>query len=152
MSVLRRFGLGAEFWSNGECSKWLGGTEREIAELLSDTNGPLMAEAVKAACYHDKRCVDRVRTGAQLSGLLEHGYIGTPLDVVVDPPFVDVLRPNAELRNRMLLEECKEDPNSAELHRMTIEDAECGRMTTPVPGMIRVILSSRSLVFCFYVM
>ena len=121
--------------------------------------GPLMAELAKRVGYGDAQCVELLRRGGPLMGVLERSVSafcargacasgacrrsgrGIPI-----APVRNAVSASTASTNREILEGLREDPR---LRQMCLDDAELGRMGSVVAAasldLGRVVLSPR---FC----
>ena len=123
---------GEEFWCSGAAQKWLDGADPTIRKVVHSVNGPLLEYLGQKAMHADLKCVEMLRQGAPLYGHLDrcgNGAAKHRTDIGV----VSELRESCEESNLQLIKKLRNDPWEHELHRLALEDAELGRMTTPVP-------------------
>ena len=92
--------------------RWLGESDAAVRVLAKNVHGPLME------LLGGKSCADLFKHGA---GLFDDGS-------------EDALRSQCCADNQELFKSLREDENSAELHRLTLEDHRLDRMSCPLPS------------------
>ena len=105
-------------------------------QAAGEANGPLLQHLAATIAYHDPFCVELLRQGCDIVGVLTRSGNGKPLEVDVDSggtPGTENLSSERAQNNKALLRTLKEDKHAAELLRMATEDAEKGRMSHPRP-------------------
>jgi len=146
--------LGDSLWSSGQRNVWVAKSPKDVRKLLQGVNGPLIDLLASKSGHSDQRCADMFQTGmlclrfrarlfllsaagAPLYGQLECAGIGLPVEAAVVGSMVSSQAVCME-HNAVLLASLGTDEYEDELFKLTLEDAEKGRMTAPVPGCLVV--------------
>ena len=66
---------------SGECENWFARASSAVLEVSRETNGLLCEQLAAVTMYSDSACVDLLRDGARLLGLLTRSGIGEPCKV-----------------------------------------------------------------------
>ena len=90
----------------------------ELRSLVSEVNGPMLGKLASRVEHEDSECANIFKNGADL----------------YDEADIDQLWRQCHESNLQVLRTLKEDVNSAELHKLTLNDAGLGRMSRPVPA------------------
>ena len=125
--------VGRRMWQDGSCQRWMHGADETIACVAKSVNGPLLEDLCKAAAYEDAACLDFFKHGADLYWEMLVTSIGPPKEPKereMKGSIADIWRQRAH-SNAHLLSKLKEDIYHDELFKLTIEDAEHGRMSFP---------------------
>ena len=123
--------LGENMWKQGTCDDWLLPLEEEVKGIVRDVNGKLLFELGCAVHHNDVACVELLRNGAPLYGLLEVCGNGPAKDVT-QVTSLETLYEGCQESNEALLNSLRAEPYEKELHELTLEDARLGRMTYPI--------------------
>ena len=110
-------------------------------------NGPLMEMLAQAAGFEDSACIELLRHGAPLIGVLPEFHGGgekLPAPRKVD---LDAFNTKAAHINMRVLEKLREDEHAVQLHSACLHDAQKGRVTHPVLATaehcVKYVLSPR---------
>jgi hypothetical protein len=116
----------------GKAKKWLRSADKRIRKVSRGVNGPLLEELATLTGFGDASCVQAFREGAPILGPLpaadsavEHQYPAAES--------TEMLAKTCLERNKALLASLKQDKHQEFLMEQTLSDADCGRMTKPVP-------------------
>ena len=69
--MLRLEKLGEKMWEQGTCEDWLMSLEKGVRGIVSEVNGKLLLELGCAVHHNDMECVELLRKGVPLYGLLK---------------------------------------------------------------------------------
>ena len=90
-----------------------------------------MMELLAKTCnFHDPECVQTLREGARLLGILPLTGNGSPNVVEASMTEEDLVKGRL-LQNAQILKRLRQDKNAGELQRLASEDAALGRMSAP---------------------
>ena len=109
---------------------WYQGCDAWVRKVAGAANGLLFQQLLEATGYCDVDCVNMLRHGADMLGVLKRSGIGAPL-AVEEAKCSEQLRKDMAASNRALLQELREDELSHTLMKLTLDDASLGRMTHP---------------------
>ena len=108
---------GQEFRASGAAQCWLESAEPSVRNVVSSVNGPLLEYLGGKAMHTDLECIDLLRNGAPLYGLLEACGIG-PAKECDDIGVIDELWLHCRESNEQLLKKLRRDPWEQELHKL----------------------------------
>ena len=123
---------GQEFRASGAAQSWLKNVEPSVHNVVYSVNGPLLEYLGGKAMHTDLGCIDLLRNGAPLYGILAACGIG-PAKECDEIGVIDELRVHCRESNEQLVKKLRRDPWEQELHKLALEDARIGRMTVPEP-------------------
>ena len=101
-------------------------------QVSAAVNGPLLELLAHAAGFEDASCVELLRHGAPLIGVLPEFHGGGEKLVAPGRVDLDAFNARAPAINMRVLAKLREDEHAAQLHRACLLDAQKGRMTHPV--------------------
>ena len=101
-------------------------------QVCETVNGPLMERLAGRCSFHDACCVDTLRHGAGIVKRLPCSGNGKPLEGVRECDVSSLLEKRAAT-NAQILSKLRADVHAEDLLKMTIADAELGRMSWPRP-------------------
>ncbi len=121
-----------EFRRNGDCERWLQQACPIIKEAAAAVNGPLLEYLAHLIGHGDLDCVDLFRYGTpwQASAPQQHVFLFVAGASIYSDELAQLWWKCRD-SNDELLRSLHEDETSAELHRLTLEDADKGRMSKP---------------------
>ena len=120
-------------WATGVCMQWFEGADLDVVVVAHTVNGPMLECLCNKIGYEDAEVVQLFREGADLYGAMPKSSIGAKKPAIVTGD-IDALAADRASSNARLQERLKEDPFADELHRLTLEDANMGKMSKPVPA------------------
>ena len=97
--------------------------------MAHEANGPLLEFLAESINYHDKACVQMLREGGDLVGVLPRAGNGTP----IEPKDIDtsILLENRAEKNDKMMHALRLDVHANELIEITKKDAALHRMSAP---------------------
>ncbi len=89
-----------------------------------------MQQLAKEIDYHDADCVNLLRRGCDIVGVLPRAGNGQPVDDQLEMQPAKLAAEHVK-RNSQLVSKLREDEHSDALWKLTVEDAALGRMSFP---------------------
>ena len=129
---------GARMKACGACDAWFGTADSSTRNVVGDSNGMLLEQLIKLSEHADTKCADLLRYGAQIVGELARSGIGTPCEVS-DQRLPHELWGKRVSSNEVLCKQLMTERGadcerlSSLVHQATLDDANRGRQTSPVP-------------------
>lgn len=129
---------GARMKACGASEAWFGTADSSTRNVVGDSNGMLLEQLIKLSEHTDTKCADLLRLGAQIIGELVRSGIGTPCEVS-DQRLPNELWGKRVSNNEVLCKQLMTERGadcerlSSLVHQATIDDANRGRQTSPVP-------------------
>jgi len=107
--MLRLEKLGEKMWEQGTCEDWLMSLEKGVRGIVSEVNGKLLLELGCAVHHNDMECVELLRKGAPLYGLLEASGNG-PAKEAMPMTSLETLYEGCQESNEALLNSLRAEP------------------------------------------
>ena len=118
---------------SGRTADWLASADPAIQRISASVNGPLLCDLIQLSGHCDTSMPELFRSGASVSGVLPSSGTGFPVDAVAVPTPVESLAASRSQANAELCRTILDTEHSAVLLEKTRDDAELGRMSSPVP-------------------